>query len=193
RRAEFGNSLEISKLVPNIEGIKLVLEKTGTVTVNVFLPDDHGASSGTLAPLVNVHIRGPRYDREAQQLGQPVTFAKLLRNSGGFSIDAKEQGGENRGLSTGFTFAPGAFTGTVNAKLGGPPAGTRIIVDVTQTSSFGAVHIDTVTDANGDYRFDGIPASNNSATIRFYGPDGVTLGASVTVPLPAGPLVNNVT
>src|SRR5437868_1351706 len=80
--------------LPNIEGIKLVLEKTGTVTVNVYLPDDHGASSGTLVPLVNLHIRGPRYDREAQALGQPVTFAKLLTHaSEPFSIEAKEQGG----------------------------------------------------------------------------------------------------
>ena len=119
--------------------------------------------------------------------GTPISgaFVTLSSSAGGSaSVFTDADGGKTIGhVGLGdiyVTASANGFVSTASGKL--DSQSTTLTIPVTLSGQ-----------RIGDYRFDGIPASNNSATIRFYGPDGLTLGASVTVPLPAGPLVNNVT
>jgi Bacterial Ig-like domain/F5/8 type C domain len=120
RKATGPTGLFISKLVPERRNIQLELERTGTLTVNVYLPNDTGGA-GELAPLAEVTvwqgnmIYGPvPYYRGLQ--GNPVTFRKLLRGMS-YNIEVRELGGESRFIKSGGSFGKDEFTKTHNVVL----------------------------------------------------------------------------
>ncbi|MEO8034614.1 MAG: Ig-like domain-containing protein, partial [Acidobacteriota bacterium] len=69
-------------------------------------------------------------------------------------------------------------TGLVDAELGGPSAGTRVIV------SFGRI-LEALTDSTGRYTFQGIPTSTR-VDLTYMGPNDVTVGARQSVNIGAG-------
>ncbi|HUP60265.1 MAG TPA: carboxypeptidase regulatory-like domain-containing protein [Thermoanaerobaculia bacterium] len=124
RRAVGPTNLYIDRLVPERTGIKLELERTATLTVKVFLPNDTGGA-GELAPLVEVTvwqgnlIYGPVPYYRGQQ-GNPVVFRKMLAGMG-YGIEVRELGGEQRVVRTGGGFG-GALTKEHHVTL--PTSGT---------------------------------------------------------------------
>ncbi|MEO8035365.1 MAG: Ig-like domain-containing protein, partial [Acidobacteriota bacterium] len=67
---------------------------------------------------------------------------------------------------------------------GQPSAGTRVLVDVS--SSSGGLHLETRTDAAGQWQFTGIPVANTNVAILALGPDDVTLGATASAHIADG-------
>ncbi|HEX9406616.1 MAG TPA: Ig-like domain-containing protein, partial [Thermoanaerobaculia bacterium] len=120
RHAFSSGSLFISKLFPERSGIQLSLEKTATLNVKSYLPDDAGRA-GVLAPAVDVKVSqgGAPYIRELQ--GNDLNFAKLFARFG-YHIEAKEIGGEERVIRYDGTFAPGTYAS--QATLVFPTSGT---------------------------------------------------------------------
>ncbi|HUJ13824.1 MAG TPA: Ig-like domain-containing protein, partial [Thermoanaerobaculia bacterium] len=111
RHAFSTGDLFISKLFPERSGIQLSLEKTATLNVKTFLPDDSG-NAGVLAPAVDVKVTqgATPYSRELQ--GNDLTFAKLFARFG-YHIDAKELGGEERVIHYDGAFAQNSYSGDV--------------------------------------------------------------------------------
>jgi hypothetical protein len=111
RRARNATPLFIDKLFPDRNGIRLVLEKTATVNVSVYLPDDHGNSSGIFVPLADVQmIQGHNfisYSREQQAAGAPVSFPKMRTNED-YHITVSEFGGQERKLTAAGLIPAGA-------------------------------------------------------------------------------------
>jgi len=63
--------------------------------------------------------------------------------------------------------------------IGVPSIGTRVLMNVTSSLITGGIQrLETLTDANGDYAFNGIPVSNTTLDLKFYGPDDTTIGAT---------------
>jgi hypothetical protein len=265
--------LTISKLVPDLDGLRLELEKTATIDVSVYLPDDQGNSSGVFAPLANVTVTAGDYFREHQETGAPVHFPKIRTNQP-YHIRVEELGGEERAmdsygtlprgtvdLSVPLTFATtgtlqiqitaadptlvlnanvqiggprstsyfanasgsatigdlplGDYTvfvtsqnlsaivsghlgshtvplvltanlgsrvsvdGYVDAELGGVSVGTRVVADISSNVS-ASIHLETRTNANGQYVFNGVPVGATRISLVFYGPDDITAGAALT-------------
>jgi hypothetical protein len=112
-RYAFGPAgLFISKLVPEQRNVRLELERTGTLTVKVYLPNDSGGP-GELAPLAEVTACQCReslgeysYLRGAQ--GNPVVFSKMLRRMG-YTLTVVELGGEARTIKAGGAFGANEY------------------------------------------------------------------------------------
>ncbi|MFP5247625.1 MAG: Ig-like domain-containing protein, partial [Thermoanaerobaculia bacterium] len=122
-RMAFGpEGLYISKVVQEHKDLHLQLERTGTLTVNVYLPKDDG-TQGELAPLVDVTVSATDYFREAQ--GQSLQFPRMIPRYS-YGIEVRELGGEYRTVKAGGKFPAGALTHTQNITL--PSTGT---VEVT--------------------------------------------------------------
>lgn len=136
-RYAFGPSgLFISKLVPEQRNIQLELERTGTLTVKVYLPNDAGGP-GELAPLTEVtacqcreSIGEYSYLRGAQ--GNPVVFPKMLRRMG-YQLTVVELGGEARTVKVGGAFGANEFAKEQIVVL--PSSGS---VEVTVVDAAGA-------------------------------------------------------
>ena len=79
------------------------------------------------------------------------------------------------------------ITGFVEAEdgVGQPSIGTRVSVDVSSAVS-APLHLDTRTDSTGHWSFTGIPVSNTNVSIKAYGPDDVTQGATASAHIPDG-------
>ncbi|HKB80928.1 MAG TPA: Ig-like domain-containing protein, partial [Thermoanaerobaculia bacterium] len=263
--------LFISKLFPERSGIQLALEKTATLHVKVYLPDDAG-NAGVLAPMADVVVtqNGTPYRRELQ--GNDLTFARLFPRAS-YHVEGKELGGEERTVRYDGGFAAGTYDGSValvlpasgrvevhvaagdpalevnarvtisapnriatiytdadgsaagggfalgaigvqvsssnlsasasgalesattplvlnvqlgnrvsiegfaDAEEGGPSAGTRVKLDASGTALSAPLHLESRTDDDGHYRFDGIPVAGTVLTLTMFGPDDVTIGA----------------
>jgi hypothetical protein len=75
----------------------------------------------------------------------------------------------------------GAFaglSGLVEAELGGPSVGTRVV------ASFGTRVLEAFTDSNGRFIFQGIP-TGTVVNLAYFGPDDVTVGARQPVTIEA--------
>lgn len=164
-RYAFGPAgLFISKLVPEQRNIHLELERTGTLTVKVYLPDDSGGP-GELAPLAEVtacqcreSIGEYSYLRGAQ--GNPLVFSKMLRRMG-YTLTVAELGGEARTVRVGGAFGPNEYTKEQIVVL--PTSGS---VEVTVVDAAGAPVADAqvrindrtmYTPANGVVSISGMP------------------------------------
>ncbi|HEX7832706.1 MAG TPA: Ig-like domain-containing protein, partial [Thermoanaerobaculia bacterium] len=164
-RYAFGPSnLFISKLVPEQRNIHLELERTGTLTVKVYLPNDNGGP-GELAPLTEVtacqcreSIGEYSYLRGAQ--GNPVVFPKMLRRRD-YALTVVELGGESRTVRTGGSFAANEYAKEQIVVL--PSSGTVevLVVDAAGTAvSDAQVQINgrtMYTPANGIVSISGMP------------------------------------
>ncbi|HEX7831344.1 MAG TPA: hypothetical protein VF787_16930, partial [Thermoanaerobaculia bacterium] len=147
-RYAFGPSnLFISKLVPEQRNIHLELERTGTLTVKVYLPNDNGGP-GELAPLTEVtacqcreSIGEYSYLRGAQ--GNPVVFPKMLRRRD-YALTVVELGGESRTVRTGGSFAANEYAKEQIVVL--PSSGT---VEVLVVDAGGAAVSDAQVQING--------------------------------------------
>ena len=160
RRAFSTGNLFISKLFPERTGIQLALERTATLNVKVYLPDDLG-NAGALAPLVDVKVMQSNYSREQQ--GNDLNFAKMFARTG-YHVEAKELGGEERSARLDGAFAPDAFTGT--ASLVFATAGTvEVRVSASDPALIAGAHVSigsvtrgytVFTDATGVVRVPGV-------------------------------------
>jgi hypothetical protein len=154
----------LSTLVQNVTLQPLALEKSGTLHVRVFLPNDTGGA-GALAPLVDVQVvqRSVSYSRESQGSGS-LAFEKLF-TSRTFSAIATELGGEARKVTANGSFAAGSAdanldlifptTGSVEATVLGPndvpQRGVAVTVIAAQTG------YNVFTDEQGFARVTGLP------------------------------------
>lgn len=99
--------LFISPLIKEQRNIHLELERTGTLTVKAYLPNDSGAA-GELAPLADVTVEQKAGDSRVYLRGlqgNSLTFPKMLTRYG-YEIVAREIGGEGRVVR-----ASGSFSG----------------------------------------------------------------------------------
>ncbi|HEX8410707.1 MAG TPA: carboxypeptidase regulatory-like domain-containing protein, partial [Thermoanaerobaculia bacterium] len=107
--------LFISKLVPEQRNVSLQMERMGTLTVKVHLPNDAGGP-GELAPLVEVtavqctvcNVITPDYPYYRSAQGNPVVFPRMFRRVG-YSLQVRELGGENRVMGSGGSFPANAI------------------------------------------------------------------------------------
>ncbi|HUR79641.1 MAG TPA: Ig-like domain-containing protein, partial [Thermoanaerobaculia bacterium] len=138
--------LFISKLVPEQRNIQMQLERMGTLTVKVYLPNDTGGP-GELAPLVEVtasqcticNLYTPDYPYYRSAQGNPVTFPRMFTRVG-YGLEVRELGGEARTVRSGGGFPRGVYaqeqvvvlpqSGTVEALVldgnGNPVADARV-------------------------------------------------------------------
>lgn len=113
RVADGPPGLFISKLVPEQRNLHLELERMGTLTVKVYLPNDTGGP-GELAPLAEVTATQcticnqltPDYPYFRGAQGNPLVFPRMFRRVG-YSLEVRELGGEARTVHTGGGFAAG--------------------------------------------------------------------------------------
>ena len=130
--SQFPASGPNTKTIQENPDIRLRVDKTGTLKVKVYLPDERGNSSGVLAPLVTIKVtQGVAYVREAQVAGIEAPFTRMLANLP-FTVTATELGGEGRIAQTGGSFPAGSFE--TSASLVFPTSGT---VEVHVTADFG--------------------------------------------------------
>jgi Bacterial Ig-like domain/F5/8 type C domain len=131
RRGSGPAGLFISKLYPERRGIQIELERTASLHVKVFLPDDSG-KAGLLAALTDVIVKqgdGVAYLRELQ--GNDLTFARLFARQP-YSIEAKELGGEGRVVKASGGFASGSYDATETLVF---PTSGRVEVTVRDAAS----------------------------------------------------------
>ncbi|MEA2163765.1 MAG: large repetitive protein [Thermoanaerobaculia bacterium] len=278
--------LTLTSTIQELTGIRLTLEPTATLNVQVYLPNDSGGA-GAAAPLVDAVVRqSSGYSREQQGSGSGLAFPRMLAKSR-FDVSVKELGGEERTVEGSGGFANGATSGTIaltfatsgsvqvtvtsddpasaslissakvtissagrsltlfpdasgnvsatglslgtvwatavsqglsasasgtlasrstplhltlslgrritmaghveaEAGVGQPSVNTRVLVQISSTAAAGGINIETHTDSSGNYSITGVPVGNTSVHFDFYGPDGVTRGATGTVSIPNG-------
>ncbi len=139
----------ISKLYPERSGLALELERMASLNVKVFLPDDAG-HAGALAPLTDIKVtQGGAYLRQLQ--GNDLTFRKLFAKRG-WTVEAKELGGEGRVAAAGGAFPANSLEAAVNLVF--PTFGTVQVA--VRDASNAPVADATVT----------IVGSNRSATLN---------------------------
>src|SRR5260370_21300318 len=104
----------------------MTLEATSALSVKACLPNDNGASAGTLAPLVSIDVvqnaPGGQYLRSSQTNG--ASFPGMVRGIG-FGVTVHELGGQNRAVSTGASF--GSTEDSKEVDLGFPASGSVIV------------------------------------------------------------------
>lgn len=127
RRARSPATLAISKTIQQIGDLRLQFDRTATLAVRVYLPDDSGRSNGVLVPLAGIKVTQSGYSREAQAAASEVSFARMFAN-GEFQIEAKELGGAQRIVRASGTFPQGTFASSVALVL---PASGNVRVQVT--------------------------------------------------------------
>jgi len=149
RTAEGPSGLFISKLVPEQRNVRLELERMGTLTVKVYLPNDIGGP-GEPAPLVEVtasqciicNLYTPDYPYYRSAQGNPVAFPRMFRRVG-YGLEVRELGGEARTVRAGGSFPAGAVaheqvivlpqSGTVEALIldgtGKPVADAKVTIN----------------------------------------------------------------
>ena len=278
--------LTLTSTIQELTGIRLTLEPTATLNVQVYLPNDSGGA-GAPAPLVDAVVKqSSGYSREQQGSGSGLSFPRMLAKSR-FDVNVKELGGEERTVEGSGAFANGATSGTIaltfatsgsvqvtvtsddpasasliasakvtissagrtftlfpdangnvsasglplgtvwatavsqglsasasgilasrstplhltlslgrritmtghveaEAGVGQPSVNTRVLVQISSTAAAGGINIETHTDSSGNYSITGVPVGNTSVHFDFYGPDGVTRGATGTVSVPNG-------
>src|SRR5581483_5466369 len=161
RRAYLDNVLV--SVVAGTTHVTLVLERTSTLTVRAFLPNDDGSSSSVAAPLVSIDVEqsapGGHYLRTSQTNG--AQFPGLIRGVP-VSVTVHELGGRNRTASTSVALAEpeketdltfmafGSVTGHVTP-------GGAVAPNVYVSASSGGVSSNGYPDAAGNIRFDNLP------------------------------------
>jgi len=278
----------LTPTIQELTGIKLILEPTASLNVQVFLPNDTGGP-GAAAPLVDVSVsQKTRYSREQQGPGSGIVFPRLFAGAG-FQVTAEELGGEGRTVEGAGSFAAGASSGNLSltfatsgtvtvtvvstdpnaasilattkvtigttgksftlfpdasgnltatgvplgnvfatavsqglsasasatllnrtvplhltltlgrrismaghveaeAGVGQPSVNTRVIAHITSSAAATSIDIEARTGADGNYSITGVPVGGTSVHFDFFGPDGVTRGATRTVSVPDGTL-----
>src|SRR5205823_402995 len=126
RRAKASHTLSAADPHPIVN---LELERTETLNLAVYLPDDTGAVSGVLGGPVSIDVvqRSGDFVRSAQ--GNPIVMPKLLAGES-YAIAVHEIGGLQRELSFSGSFPKGTAADPV--KLVYPAYGS---VEVTVTQS----------------------------------------------------------
>ncbi|MGH7488916.1 MAG: carboxypeptidase regulatory-like domain-containing protein, partial [bacterium] len=88
----------LTSTIQELDGIKLTLEPTASLSVQVFLPNDAGGP-GAPAPLVDVIVaQDSGYHREQQRPGSGIVLPKPFAK-GGSASSPGELGGEERSVS----------------------------------------------------------------------------------------------
>jgi hypothetical protein len=125
RRASASRALSAADPHPVVN---LQLERTETLHVGVYLPDDSGANSGVLAGPVSIDVvqRNGEFFRSAQ--GNPIVMPKLFAAES-FEIGVKEIGGLQRELGFRGSFPKGTAADPVKLVY---PAYGAVEVTVTQ-------------------------------------------------------------
>ncbi|HXA17287.1 MAG TPA: Ig-like domain-containing protein [Thermoanaerobaculia bacterium] len=161
--------------------VPIVLATTGIVQVRVTADDP------LLIPNAFVLVNGPRYTTfytdasgQAQLNDMPLGDYSVYVTSQNLSAAAS---GKLLSSSTPLVLtvklgSRASIHGFVDAELGGVSVGTRVVADITSSSS-APIHLETRTDATGHYIFNGIPVASTSVALTFFGPDEVTIGASL--------------
>jgi hypothetical protein len=163
--------------------LKLVLPAYGTAEVHVVQAGAPAAnakvtvSGGGKSVSVYTDASGVAFARGIP-LGTASVQAVSVDNafSGSASITIASQS-----TNAVVTITLGAFagvTGLVEAELGGPSVGTRVV------ASFSGRVLEVFTDSTGRYTFQGIPTST-AVQLTYVGPDDVTVGARQTVNITA--------
>lgn len=189
-----GPQFVLTSTIEELTGIKLTLEPTASLNVQVFLPNDAGAP-GSAAPLVDVAVtQAPSYSREQQGPGSGLAFPKL-RATASFNVKALEMGGEERSVQTTGTFAAGATSGTValtfqttgtlqiTVRSDDPNAAS--LIASSSITIFGGKKLTLFPDASGNVTATGIPLGPVSASVVSQGLSASASGtlASRSVPL----------
>ena len=111
--------------------LPMTLERTSTLTVKAFLPNDSGGNSGVLAPLVSIDVNqlapGGHYQRTTQTNG--AQFPGLVRGNVPIGIGIQEIGGRNRYMYRTNQFADGEAAKETDVVF---PAFGSVIVHVQQ-------------------------------------------------------------
>jgi hypothetical protein len=184
----------LTSTIQELTGIKLTLEPTASLNVQVFLPDDAGGP-GAAAPLVDVAVtQAPGYSREQQGPGSGLTFPKL-RATTSFDVKALEMGGEERSVQTTGTFAAGATSatlaltfktsGTVQITVRSDDPNAASLIASSSITIFGGKKLTLFPDASGNVTATGIPLGPVSAMVVSQGLSASASGtlASRSVPL----------
>lgn len=110
RRARATRTLSAADPQPHVD---LQLERTETLHVAVYLPDDTGASSGVLAPAVEATAtqRNGDYVRTAQ--GNPVQLPSLFLNEP-YTITVRELAGRQRTMTIRNSFPVGSASNPIS-------------------------------------------------------------------------------
>jgi hypothetical protein len=184
----------LTSTIQELTGIKLVLEPTATLNVQVYLPNDAGGP-GVAAPLVDAIVRQNRYQREQQGSGSGLVFPKLLAKAP-FQVTAKELGGEERTEDVIGAFAPGAASGTIalTFKTSGTvqvtvtsddPAAASLIASAKVTISSSGRTLTLFPDASGNVTASGLALGSIWATATS---QGLSASASGTLASRSTPL-----
>jgi hypothetical protein len=184
----------LTSTIQELTGIKLTLEPTASLTVQVYLPNDAGGP-GVAAPLVDAVVRQSHYQREQQGSGSGLVFPKLFAKAS-YQVTAKELGGEERTADAEGTFAAGASSGTValTFKSSGTvqvtvtsddPAAATLIASARVTISSAGKTLTLFPDANGNITASGLALGSVSATATSQGLSASASGilASRSTPL----------
>ncbi|HEU4888301.1 MAG TPA: carboxypeptidase regulatory-like domain-containing protein, partial [Thermoanaerobaculia bacterium] len=87
--------------------VNLELERTETLHLAVYLPDDLGGNSGVLAGPVEASVKQRFGEFQRAQQGNPIVMSKLFLNEY-YDIEIQELGGDRRQLFTGGRFPKGS-------------------------------------------------------------------------------------
>ncbi|MFL6245416.1 MAG: Ig-like domain-containing protein, partial [Thermoanaerobaculia bacterium] len=87
--------------------VNLELERTETLHVAVYLPDDLGANSGVLGGAVEATVSQRNNEFYRSQQGNPIVMSKLFLNES-YDIHIQELAGERRTLNTSGKFPKGS-------------------------------------------------------------------------------------
>jgi len=167
RRAFGPTGLFISKVVQEHNDLHLELERTATLTVKVYLPNDAGGA-GELAPTVAIEVEQyegkPGLNKKTyylrQQQGNELTFPRMLTRYG-YSIVVRELGGEQRTARLGGGFGAGVLAKTESIVF--PSTGTvevKVVDGAGQPVSDASVQIGATnlyTAADGLVTLTGVP------------------------------------
>src|SRR5581483_4624405 len=167
--------------------VPLVLERTSTLTVRAFLPNDDGSSSSVAAPLVSIDVEqsapGGHYLRTSQTNG--AQFPGLIRGVP-VSVTVHELGGRNRTASTSVALAePEKETDLTFIAFGSVTVhvtqGGAVAPNVYVSASSGGVSSNGYTDAAGNIRFDNLPFGTVSIQASTGGSHPLTASGSVAI------------
>ncbi|HVS32818.1 MAG TPA: Ig-like domain-containing protein [Thermoanaerobaculia bacterium] len=96
--------------------VPLQLEPTETLYLNVYLPNDTGGNSNTLAPLVNIEVTQRNNDFKRSLQGNSFQMPGLLENER-YTIKIQELGGSSRQLTITDEFPKGSSANPLNVVL----------------------------------------------------------------------------
>jgi hypothetical protein len=148
--------------------VNLELERTETLHVAVYLPDDLGANSGVLAGPVEATVKQRQGEFHRSQQGNPIVMSKLFLNET-YEVAIQELGGDRRQLGTAGRFPKGSAAQPISLvypaygsgevlvrRLGAAVADARVSVRVSKYD----IRV-FYTDAAGRIFVSGLPLGKN--------------------------------